>query len=147
MKSVSVWKKSQRTALINMHYSLLCSKCFFRCHLTVTILLLLMQNPFFFFPPVCIQHISSSQLQFPDVRVGCWGQVQDRGNWAPLIQLASCDSQLREVPGIDGLGKVLIFSNQEGANPRKPNRAYEHQRAQESWAGQIPVLWRQAQAA
>lgn len=78
---------------------------------------------------------------------GAGGRSWDGGNWTPLIQLASCDSRRRVVPGIDGLGKVLSCSNQEGANPRKPSRAYEHQRGQESQAGQIPVLWRRTQAA
>lgn len=145
VKSVSIWKKSQRVALINVvanPYSL-------RCHLTVTILFLLIQNPSsFFLSPIYIQHISSSQLQFPEVGVGCRGQVS---GWRELsatdsISLLWLMAQ-RSAKNWWAWESTYFFSNQEGANPRKSSRACEHQRIQESQASQIPVLWRRAQAA
>lgn len=106
VKSVLVWKKSQRATLINV----VVNPHLLRCHLTATISLLLTQNPSSFSFFLYIASISAA-LSCNSLK-SVWaagGRSRDGGNWAPLIQLASCDSWLREVPGIDGLGKVLMF--------------------------------------
>lgn len=135
VKSVSVWKKSQKVALINV----VVNPYLLRCHLTVTISLLtqnlLLSFLFFFFFPIYTQHISSSQLQFPEVSVGCRGQVL---GWRELsatdsISLLWLMAQ-RSARNWWAWESTYFFSNQEGANPRKSSRAYEHQRIQESQA-------------
>lgn len=145
VKSVSVWNKPQRVDLTNV----VANPHLLRCHLTVTISLLFTQNPpSSFLSPIYIQHISSSQLQFPEVSVGCQKQVS---GWRELsttdsISLLWLMAQ-RSARNWWAWESTYFFSNQEGANPRKSSRAYEHQRIQESQASQIPVLWRRAQAA
>lgn len=143
-----VWNLSQseknpliNTVVVNPHL--------LRCHLTVTMSLLFTQNPPpFLLSPIYMEHISSSQLQFPEVGVGCRRQVW---GWRELSATDSI-SLLWLMAHTSARNwwaweSTYFFSNQEGANPRKSSRAYEHQRIQESQASQIPVLWRRAQAA